>query len=122
MNEPDAAAPLNMQDCPEGQLVCGGRMRLLGYKEAPPADLAAVHSCGETGVDVALEAGRYGWCSCGYSARQPFCDDAHRLEENATNRRSFKFEVLEPVTLCLCLCKRTLDPPFCDSNCHGERG
>jgi CDGSH-type Zn-finger protein len=111
-----------MQDCPEGLLACNGRVRLLGYKEPPPPELAAARSCGEHGVEVELEPGRYGWCSCGFSARQPFCDDSHRLEENATNRKSFKFEVLEPVAVQLCLCKRSGEPPFCDGTCEAGRG
>ena len=106
-----------MQSPPEGVLLCAGRLRLLGYKEPPPTELAAPKSAGNSGVELTLEPGRFGWCSCGYSERQPFCDDSHRLEENATNRKSYKFEVLETVTVKLCLCKATADPPFCDGTC-----
>jgi CDGSH-type Zn-finger protein len=117
MDKPAPPHPVDMLRSPDGLLICDGRVRLLGYKEAPPADLTPARSCGERGVAQALEAGRYSWCSCGYSARQPFCDDSHRLEENATNRKSYKFDVLEPVMLTLCLCKRTQRPPLCDGSC-----
>jgi CDGSH-type Zn-finger protein len=126
----DAAArpphPVDRQTYPDGFLICGGKVRLFGFSEPPPAPLAPPLSAGAQGVELALEPGRYSWCSCGYSQRQPFCDDSHRLEEHATNRKSYKFEALEPVRLTLCLCKRSADPPLCDGACTrdgaGEAG
>jgi uncharacterized membrane protein YphA (DoxX/SURF4 family)/CDGSH-type Zn-finger protein len=66
---------------------------------------------------MTLAPGRYSWCSCGYSKKQPFCDDSHRAEENATNRRSYKFEVLEEAEIPFCMCRHTGNPPYCDNTC-----
>ena len=60
---------------------------------------------------VELAVGRYSWCTCGESANQPFCDNAHR---RAGEFRSLKFEVLAPTKVALCQCKRTGTPPYCD--------
>ena len=126
---------LNMVDHPEGRLVEGGKIRLLGFSEPPAAPQSAPHvtSCDgpmlvnlelrkvideASGVER-LEPRRYSWCSCGYSRNQPFCDNQHREEENATNRKSYKFEVLEPCTVELCMCRHTKNPPFCDGSHEG---
>ncbi len=61
---------------------------------------------------VNLKEGRtYFWCSCGRSAKQPFCDGSHQ----GTAFQPLKFtagpgneEAL------LCGCKHTGTPPFCD--------
>ena len=103
---------------PDGFVICGGKVRLFGFSEPPPDPLTPPRSAGEAGIDLTLEPGRYSWCTCGYSQTQPFCDDSHRLPEFGTNRKSYKFEVLEPVQLTLCLCKLTADPPLCDGTCH----
>jgi CDGSH-type Zn-finger protein len=60
---------------------------------------------------VELQPGRHSWCTCGLSARQPFCDNAHRAEGVF---RSLKFEVAEAGTYRLCGCKRSGTKPFCD--------
>lgn len=59
-----------------------------------------------------LEGGRtYWWCSCGRSAKQPFCDGSHK---------GTGFEPLKHVAaaggeeVLLCACKRTRTAPFCD--------
>ncbi|MGE0383802.1 MAG: CDGSH iron-sulfur domain-containing protein [Gammaproteobacteria bacterium] len=59
---------------------------------------------------VDLEPGSYWWCSCGKSARQPFCDGSHQGSEFTP----VKFEVAEKRTLWLCGCKRTQRAPNCD--------
>ena len=60
---------------------------------------------------VTLEAGRaYLWCSCGRSARQPFCDGAHKT----TNFEPHRFIADSSGTFNLCGCKGTDDRPFCD--------
>jgi CDGSH-type Zn-finger protein len=62
-------------------------------------------------VNVTLEPGTtYKWCTCGASAKQPFCDGAHR----GTEFRSLPFTVDAPKDAYLCLCKRTKNPPYCD--------
>ncbi len=64
----------------------------------------------KTPIKLDLEAGQYYWCSCGKSARQPFCDGAHKGSEFSP--LAFKLE--EKKTVWLCGCKRTAKPPFCD--------
>jgi len=59
---------------------------------------------------VELAAGRYSWCACGASARQPFCDGSHR----GTTFQPLRFEVTESRTAALCQCKRTATAPYCD--------
>lgn len=57
-----------------------------------------------------LKPGRYLWCSCGKSAKQPFCDAAHK----GTADVPVRFEIAEKKLAVLCGCKRTLTPPYCD--------
>ncbi|MEP7248107.1 MAG: CDGSH iron-sulfur domain-containing protein, partial [Gammaproteobacteria bacterium] len=60
---------------------------------------------------VDVQAGRsYFWCSCGRSAKQPFCDGSHK--GTAFEPRKFVAVVSEEVLLCAC--KHTATPPFCD--------
>lgn len=59
-----------------------------------------------------LEAGTYFWCTCGLSARQPFCDGAHK----ACELRPMKFELQEAGKKALCQCKHTKTPPYCDGS------
>lgn len=66
----------------------------------------------KTPYKVELEAGDYWWCSCGRSAKQPFCDGSHE----GTGYVPIKFTVTEKSTFWLCGCKQTQDTPFCDGN------
>ena len=60
---------------------------------------------------VNLDAGKaYFWCSCGRSAKQPFCDGSHK----GTTFLPKKFEVSAAGTFNLCGCKTSDDQPFCD--------
>ena len=60
---------------------------------------------------VQVEAGKtYYWCSCGKSAKQPFCDGAHK--GSAFTPTAFTAEKTE--TAYLCACKHTKNAPFCD--------
>ncbi|MBL8014262.1 MAG: CDGSH iron-sulfur domain-containing protein [Candidatus Omnitrophica bacterium] len=59
---------------------------------------------------VRLEAGRYAWCTCGVSKKQPFCDGSH----GPTGMRPYFFEITEAQTVLLCGCKVTSKKPFCD--------
>ncbi len=59
---------------------------------------------------VDLQPGRYWWCACGLSARQPFCDGSHK----GTNFTPVAFEVDEAKKMWLCACKRTHTTPACD--------
>ena len=66
---------------------------------------------GKSPVPVQLEAGKtYAWCACGKSAKQPFCDGAHK--GSAFVPKIFVAE--ETKTAYLCNCKQTANPGFCD--------
>ena len=64
---------------------------------------------------VDVEPGTYHWCSCGKSAKQPFCDGSHEGSEFSP----VEITVDKPKSLFLCGCKHTKHPPFCDGS-HGE--
>ena len=60
---------------------------------------------------VAVEAGQdYFGCRCGRSAKQPFCDGAHK----GSGLTPLKFHAEESKTLYLCGCKHSQTPPLCD--------
>lgn len=66
---------------------------------------------GTSPLPVDLEAGKtYAWCTCGESAKQPFCDGSHR----GTSFTPLKFEATETKTAYMCTCKQTANPGFCD--------
>jgi CDGSH-type Zn-finger protein len=62
-----------------------------------------------------LEPGKYWWCACGRSAKQPFCDGSHK----DTGITPVAFEVEEAKKVWLCGCKHTKAKPFCDGT-HKE--
>lgn len=57
-----------------------------------------------------LAAGRHAYCTCGQSAKQPFCDGSHAGSEF----RPQIFETIETKTVALCQCKHTGNAPYCD--------
>lgn len=61
---------------------------------------------------VEVEAGTYAWCSCGESAKQPYCDGSHK--------GSGFTPVIEKIdakkTVAWCGCKNNSDGPFCDGS------
>ena len=59
---------------------------------------------------VELEAGKYRWCACGKSAKQPFCDGSHKGSEFSP----VAFELAEKTKVVLCGCKRSGNKPYCD--------
>ncbi|MEE8345028.1 MAG: CDGSH iron-sulfur domain-containing protein, partial [Woeseiaceae bacterium] len=59
-----------------------------------------------------LDPDTYYWCSCGKSASQPFCDNAHGDGEFGP----LPFVVNEKKTVALCNCKNTKTPPYCDGS------
>jgi CDGSH-type Zn-finger protein len=64
---------------------------------------------------VAVEAGKtYSWCSCGYSANQPFCDGAHKT--SGTGLTPVKYEATESKTVYFCGCKHSANPVLCDGS------
>tara|TARA_Y100000590_G_scaffold433480_1_gene550586 strand:+ start:1156 stop:1398 length:243 start_codon:yes stop_codon:yes gene_type:complete len=56
---------------------------------------------------------RYFWCSCGLSAKQPFCDGSHKKYANFKPQEYLASETEE---IYFCGCKRTKNPPFCDGS------
>ena len=63
-----------------------------------------------------VKAGRtYNWCSCGRSARQPFCDGSHE----GTGFEPVKFVPEESGIIFFCGCKETCVRPLCD-NTHAR--
>jgi LAO/AO transport system kinase len=78
---------------------------------------------GTTPTAVKVEAGKtYAWCTCGLSAKQPFCDGQHKslaYEENGETvmpYKSLKISFEEDKEVWLCNCKQTKNPPFCDGS------
>jgi len=64
-------------------------------------------------LPVDVEAGKtYWWCSCGKSAKQPFCDGSHKGSEFAP----LKFDATTTGKLWFCGCKRTGKAPLCDGS------
>ncbi len=57
-----------------------------------------------------LKAGKYYWCSCGASSKQPFCDGTHK----GTSMKSIAFELTEDKTVYLCGCKKSANQVYCD--------
>jgi CDGSH iron-sulfur domain-containing protein 3 len=63
----------------------------------------------------AEEGKSYYWCTCGLSAKQPFCDGSHK----GTGMKSHCFTATKTGRLYLCGCKKTKKQPFCDGSHSG---
>lgn len=62
---------------------------------------------------VTLPAGRkVFWCACGKSARQPFCDGAHK----GSGIAPLPYKAETDGEVAFCGCKRTATPPLCDGS------
>ncbi len=62
-------------------------------------------------IAVDVEAGKtYWWCSCGKSAKQPFCDGSHKGSEFTP----VEYVATESKQAWFCACKRTGSTPLCD--------
>ena len=60
-----------------------------------------------------VEAGKtYYWCSCGKSAKQPYCDGSHK----DTGMTPMAFTAEKDGTAYLCGCKATKNAPYCDGS------
>lgn len=65
---------------------------------------------------VEVKAGEtYFWCACGKSAKQPFCDGAHK----GSGMAPMKYEAQKDGTAYFCGCKMTHNKPLCDGT-HGK--
>jgi len=61
---------------------------------------------------ILTKPGRYSWCSCGASSKQPFCDGSH----DATGMYPKFVEITEEKTIAWCGCKTSGNKPFCDGS------
>ena len=59
-----------------------------------------------------LEPGTYHWCTCGLSAKQPFCDGAHI----GSGMTPLKVPIDSQKKVAWCGCKATAGAPFCDGS------
>ncbi len=61
---------------------------------------------------LTLDPGTYYWCSCGQSAKQPFCDGSHA----GTDFTPMALTLEESKQVALCQCKVTQNKPYCDGS------
>lgn len=81
----------------------------------PSGDLPAMPQRGPYIVNV--EAGKkYFWCSCGLSAKQPWCDGSHR----DTGFAPVAFEAPISGEFHMCGCKQSENKPYCFGSCRGH--
>ena len=74
---------------------------------------ADVQRAGDQPARVDLTEGEtYGWCACGRSGKQPFCDGSHQ----GTGLDPVVFIARKTETVFLCQCKQTRTPPLCDGS------
>ncbi|MFZ4581770.1 MAG: CDGSH iron-sulfur domain-containing protein [Paludibacter sp.] len=57
-----------------------------------------------------MQPGSYYYCTCGKSAKQPFCDGSHRGSEFTPK----KVEIDDIKKVAWCGCKHSSNAPFCD--------
>jgi CDGSH-type Zn-finger protein len=68
---------------------------------------------GEVPIACDVEQGKsYWWCSCGRSARQPFCDGSHK----GTSFTPLRYDAAETRTVYFCACKLSVNRPVCDGS------
>ncbi len=65
--------------------------------------------------EMELDEGKYWWCACGLSKRQPLCDSSHKN----TGISPKQFSITEKKKVWLCMCKQTKNPPYCDGTHKG---
>lgn len=61
---------------------------------------------------IDVEPGRYAWCSCGHSSKQPYCDGTHK----GSGMAPIIEEVTEAKKMAWCGCKASGNGPFCDGS------
>ncbi len=67
----------------------------------------------KTPFAVDVQAGKdYWWCTCGKSAKQPFCDGSHKGSEFSP----MKYTAAADGKAWFCGCKRTGKGPLCDGS------
>ena len=71
---------------------------------------------GNVPLPVDVEAGKtYWWCTCGKSAKQPFCDGSHK----GSDFTPLKYDASQSGKLWFCACKHTRNAPLCDGSHKG---
>ena len=79
--------------------------------------MSNVERAGESAIAVEVEKGKsYYWCSCGKSAKQPFCDGSHK----STDFTPLAYKAEETKKMFFCACKQTNNQPFCDGS-HNKK-
>ena len=64
-------------------------------------------------IAVEVEEGKsYWWCTCGKSAKQPFCDGSH----NGSEFTPMKYDATRTGTAWFCGCKHSKNAPLCDGS------
>ena len=67
----------------------------------------------KTPLPMDVEAGKtYWWCTCGKSAKQPFCDGSHKGSEFVP----MKYDANKTGKVWFCGCKHTAKAPMCDGS------
>lgn len=61
-------------------------------------------------IVLTMKPGRYAWCSCGKSTKEPFCDGSH--EQVGMQPRFVTIEKESQVAWCGC--KVSENKPYCD--------
>lgn len=64
---------------------------------------------------IDVKAGKYAWCACGLSEKQPYCDGSH----SKTDLKPVIVTIEEDKTVACCGCKHTGGSPFCDGTHNG---
>jgi CDGSH-type Zn-finger protein len=68
---------------------------------------------GKVPLPVDVEVGKtYWWCSCGKSARQPFCDGSHK----GTDFTPVRYDATQTGKVWFCACKHSAKAPLCDGS------
>jgi CDGSH-type Zn-finger protein len=80
-------------------------------KEASMSDAPVIAQKSPYAVEV-TEGKSYFWCSCGKSAKQPFCDGSHKGSEFAP----VKYTAEKDRKVFFCGCKHSDKSPMCDGS------
>jgi CDGSH-type Zn-finger protein len=68
---------------------------------------------GKAAMPIEVEGGKtYYWCSCGKSAKQPFCDGAHK----GSAFSPMAWTAAESGRVWFCACKQSGKAPLCDGS------
>lgn len=57
-----------------------------------------------------LKPGKYAWCACGKSAKQPYCDGSHK----GSGITPIIEEITSEKKVAWCGCKQSEKKPYCD--------